>query len=86
MRLPPGRCPEALKLPSESPAPAELLIGDHPGLAASRLPPVMLRRSMTLCRPPRILRAIGETQTQEWVQRAGPEGTQMLERYRAALR
>jgi TRAP-type C4-dicarboxylate transport system substrate-binding protein len=32
------------------------------------------------------LRAIGETQTQEWVQRAGAEGQQMLERYRAALR
>jgi len=32
------------------------------------------------------LRAIGETQTGEWVQRAGPEGTQMLDRYRAALR
>jgi hypothetical protein len=32
------------------------------------------------------LRAIGETQTAEWVQRAGPDGTQMLERYRAALR
>ena len=32
------------------------------------------------------LRVIGETQTQEWVQRAGVEGQQMLERYRAALR
>ena len=32
------------------------------------------------------LRAIGETQTQEWVQRAGAEGQQMLDRYRAALR
>ncbi|MEI6160589.1 MAG: TRAP transporter substrate-binding protein [Roseococcus sp.] len=32
------------------------------------------------------LRAIGQTQTQEWVQRAGTEGQQMLERYRAALR
>jgi TRAP-type C4-dicarboxylate transport system substrate-binding protein len=32
------------------------------------------------------LRAIGETLTQEWAQRAGPEGQQMLERYRAALR
>jgi TRAP-type C4-dicarboxylate transport system substrate-binding protein len=32
------------------------------------------------------LRTIGETQTQEWVQRAGAEGQQMLERYRAALR
>ena len=32
------------------------------------------------------LRAIGETQTAEWVQKAGAEGTQMLERYRAALR
>ncbi len=31
------------------------------------------------------LRAIGETQTREWTQRAGPEGVQMLERYRAAL-
>ena len=32
------------------------------------------------------LRVIGETQTQEWVQRAGVEGQQMLERFRAALR
>jgi TRAP-type transport system periplasmic protein len=32
------------------------------------------------------LKAIGETQTAEWVQRAGPEGTQMLEKYRAALK
>jgi TRAP-type transport system periplasmic protein len=32
------------------------------------------------------LRAIGETLTLEWAQRAGPEGQQMLERYRAALR
>ncbi|WP_158292171.1 TRAP transporter substrate-binding protein [Paracraurococcus ruber] len=32
------------------------------------------------------LKQIGETLTAEWVQRAGPEGTQMLERYRAALR
>ena len=32
------------------------------------------------------LKAIGETQTNEWVQRAGAEGVQMLERYRAALR
>jgi hypothetical protein len=32
------------------------------------------------------LRAIGETLTAEWVQRAGPEGAQMLEAYRAALR
>lgn len=32
------------------------------------------------------LRAIGETQTAEWVTRAGAEGQQMLERYRAALR
>jgi TRAP-type C4-dicarboxylate transport system substrate-binding protein len=31
------------------------------------------------------LRAIGETQTAEWVQRAGPEGAEMLQRYRAAL-
>jgi TRAP-type C4-dicarboxylate transport system substrate-binding protein len=31
------------------------------------------------------LRAIGETQTAEWVQRAGPEGAEMLRRYRAAL-
>ena len=30
------------------------------------------------------LKAIGETQTAEWVQRAGPEGTEMLARYRAA--
>jgi len=39
--------------------------------------------------PPRLmadLRGIGDTQTQEWVQRAGAEGQQMLERYRAALR
>ena len=47
-------------------------------------------RGMELPEPPEALmtglRAIGETQTQEWVQRAGPEGTQMLERYRAALR
>ncbi|MCO6415613.1 TRAP transporter substrate-binding protein [Siccirubricoccus sp. KC 17139] len=32
------------------------------------------------------LRSIGETLTAEWAQRAGPEGVQMLERYRAALR
>ena len=32
------------------------------------------------------LRAIGETQTQEWLQRAGAEGQEMLQRYRAALR
>ncbi|MDO9712077.1 TRAP transporter substrate-binding protein [Paracraurococcus lichenis] len=32
------------------------------------------------------LKAIGETLTGEWVQRAGPEGAQMLETYRAALR
>lgn len=32
------------------------------------------------------LKQIGETLTAEWVQRAGPEGTLMLERYRAALR
>ena len=32
------------------------------------------------------LRAIGETLTQEWAQRAGPEGQQMLERYRAVPR
>lgn len=32
------------------------------------------------------LRAIGEMQTAEWVTRAGAEGQQMLERYRAALR
>lgn len=32
------------------------------------------------------LRAIGEQQTGEWVQRAGAEGQQMLDRYRAALR
>ena len=31
------------------------------------------------------LKAIGETLTQEWVQRAGPEGQEMLTRYRAAL-
>ncbi|WP_256336947.1 TRAP transporter substrate-binding protein [Belnapia rosea] len=30
------------------------------------------------------LKAIGETQTAEWVQRAGPEGAEMLARYRAA--
>ena len=32
------------------------------------------------------LRAIGERQTQDWAQRAGPEGQQMLERYRALIR
>ncbi|WP_149537105.1 TRAP transporter substrate-binding protein [Siccirubricoccus phaeus] len=32
------------------------------------------------------LRGIGETLTGEWAQRAGAEGTQMLDRYRAALR
>ncbi|MDB5376476.1 MAG: TRAP-type C4-dicarboxylate transport system, substrate-binding protein [Rubritepida sp.] len=32
------------------------------------------------------LRTIGEIQTQEWVQRAGTEGQQVLERYRAGLR
>ena len=32
------------------------------------------------------LRTIGETQTREWVLRAGAEGQQMLERYHAALR
>ncbi len=32
------------------------------------------------------LREIGARQTQEWVQRAGPDGVQMLERYRAAMR
>ena len=31
------------------------------------------------------LREIGARQTQEWAQRAGPEGVQMLERYRAAM-
>jgi TRAP-type C4-dicarboxylate transport system substrate-binding protein len=31
------------------------------------------------------LKAIGETLTGEWVQRAGPEGVQMLEKYRAAM-
>ncbi|MFZ4411252.1 MAG: TRAP transporter substrate-binding protein DctP, partial [Paracraurococcus sp.] len=30
------------------------------------------------------LKTIGETLTGEWVQRAGPEGVQMLEKYRAA--
>lgn len=48
------------------------------------------QRGMELPEPPERLmtelRAIGETQTQEWVQRAGPEGQQMLERYRVALR
>jgi TRAP-type C4-dicarboxylate transport system substrate-binding protein len=48
------------------------------------------QRGMELPEPPERLmtelRAIGETQTQEWVQRAGAEGQQMLERYRAALR
>ena len=32
------------------------------------------------------LRAIGERQVQDWAQRAGPEGQQMLERYRALIR
>jgi TRAP-type C4-dicarboxylate transport system substrate-binding protein len=32
------------------------------------------------------LKTIGETLTGEWVQRAGPEGTQMLEKYRAAMK
>lgn len=32
------------------------------------------------------LREIGARQTQEWAQRAGPEGVQMLERYRTAMR
>lgn len=32
------------------------------------------------------LREIGARQAQEWAQRAGPEGMQMLERYRAAMR
>lgn len=32
------------------------------------------------------LREIGARQTQEWAQRAGPDGAQMLERYRAAMR
>jgi TRAP-type transport system periplasmic protein len=31
------------------------------------------------------LREVGARQTQEWAQRAGPEGQQMLERYRAAV-
>ena len=31
------------------------------------------------------LREIGARQTQEWAQRAGPEGAQVLERYRAAM-
>jgi TRAP-type C4-dicarboxylate transport system substrate-binding protein len=31
------------------------------------------------------LKTIGETLTAEWVQRAGPEGVQMLEKYRAAM-
>ena len=31
------------------------------------------------------LRDIGAKQTQEWAQRAGPEGAQVLERYRAAM-
>lgn len=48
------------------------------------------QRGMELPEPPERLmtelRAIGETQTREWVQRAGAEGQQMLERYRAALR
>lgn len=48
------------------------------------------QRGMELPEPPERLmtelRAIGETQTQEWIQRAGPEGQQMLERYRVALR
>ena len=32
------------------------------------------------------LREIGTRQTQEWVQRAGPEGQQMVERFQAAMR
>ena len=32
------------------------------------------------------LRAIGERQVQDWATRAGPEGQQMLERYRALIR
>lgn len=32
------------------------------------------------------LREIGARQTQEWAQRAGPDGVQMLERFRAAMR
>lgn len=48
------------------------------------------QRGMELPEPPERLmselRAIGDTQTQEWVQRAGSEGQQMLERYRVALR
>jgi TRAP-type C4-dicarboxylate transport system substrate-binding protein len=31
------------------------------------------------------LKALGATLTQEWAQRAGPEGTEMLGRYRAAM-
>lgn len=30
------------------------------------------------------LREVGARQTQEWAQRAGPEGQQLLERFRAA--
>jgi hypothetical protein len=32
------------------------------------------------------LRAIGERQTQDWAARAGADGQQMLERYRAMIR
>ena len=56
------------------------------GVMADRL----RQRGMELPEPPERLmsdlRGIGETQTREWVQRAGAEGQQMLERYRAALR
>ena len=31
------------------------------------------------------LREIGAQQTREWLQRAGPEGEQMMQRYRAAV-
>ena len=30
------------------------------------------------------LREVGARQTQEWAQRAGPEGQQLLDRFRAA--
>ncbi len=58
--------------------------------AESTMADRLRQRGMELPEPPERLmtelRAIGETQTREWVQRAGAEGQQMLERYRAALR
>ena len=65
--------------------------GREMAIEAERVMADRLRqRGMELPEPPERLmaelRAIGETQTREWVQRAGAEGAQMLERYRAALR